>query len=760
MRKQRRYDILLIVSLVMVLIGVLVFSQVIFSKNSIKTQRKEMASSLGTINRNLQSVLESKIHSNLETLVGLSSVIGYSFKDEIDHGKADNRLLVEQLNLLNEQNQFVRMGIIDKHYQAQFVYVSDKQPDIVDVTNDEFIKKAMEGETAISTTFFDENLQQYVNRYVVPIYKGGMQGNGEIIGVLSGTDRTDKLRYLLNSNEVKKQSVHAHLVDKDGNFVIRNKVYFYDENARNIFDTNVWTSQEKSELKTSLSKGEESFAIVSTEKEEYGISLLPLGLNDWYIMSVVPTDRLISDSMKWYHLQRGMFVTCFIILVCLLFYIYQMMSKNNKEMYEIAYFDENTNIFNRKKFLMEVPNYLEDGTKRAIAVLKICNETKIRNLYGSEQVDELIKKIGIVLKEFLVHGDVFAIGRNENFLLLLQCENEEEVYRKVNPFLEVIHEIKIVDNQKVYPICALGIRFVDGTDRDMVEQRIIEAYIAVKHEKNIWKNTIVFFNDEFYQKELLKNRIENRMEEALQKEEFKIRLQPKIDLKTKNIKGMEALVRWIQEDGSMIFPDQFIPIFEKNGFCVRLDYYMVEQACKLLRHWLDTGYNVVPISVNQCRLILYEKDYVVKLHEILKKWNIDPQYIILEVTEGLMFADSEQVSQILKRIHEQGFRISMDDFGSGFSSLNLLKDLPIDELKLDRVFLSTIDQKNEEKRDRIMQHIIQLAKDLQIETVIEGIETKEQEELLRSMNCDIGQGYYYDKPLSIEEVEEKYYKSE
>ena len=215
-------------------------------------------------------------------------------------------------------------------------------------------------------------------------------------------------------------------------------------------------------------------------------------------------------------------------------------------------------------------------------------------------------------------------------------------------------------------------------------------------------------------------------------------------------------MRWVRPDGLSFYPDQFIPVFEKNGFCVDLDFYMVDQACRTLRRWLDEGRDVIPISVNQCRLMLYEAGYVQRLCSILNRWNIPPRLIVLEVTESLALESIDRVRAVLLGLHGQGFSISMDDFGSGYSSLNTLKDLPIDELKLDRVFLAARDETDEEKRDLVLKNVIHLAQELHITTVVEGVETEAQLDFIRRMHCDLAQGYYFDRPISVEEFEQKY----
>lgn len=180
---------------------------------------------------------------------------------------------------------------------------------------------------------------------------------------------------------------------------------------------------------------------------------------------------------------------------------------------------------------------------------------------------------------------------------------------------------------------------------------------------------------------------------------------------------------------------------------------MLDEVCRRLRSWLDAGMAVTPVSVNQSRRLLYQPDYVRTLEQTLERHGISPALIVLEITESIAMENLEAFKRVVSRLHGQGFRISMDDFGSGYSSLNVLKDIPVDELKLDRVFLSSA--KDEARRDTIVRHVIRLAEDLGITTVSEGVETDEQVAFLRACGCDIAQGFYFAKPMPPEELENR-----
>ena len=251
-------------------------------------------------------------------------------------------------------------------------------------------------------------------------------------------------------------------------------------------------------------------------------------------------------------------------------------------------------------------------------------------------------------------------------------------------------------------------------------------------------------------------RLKNIMGAALQNRDFQVYLQPKYRTESETIGGAEALVRWMKSDGSMIYPDEFIPLFENNGFCTKLDLYMVECACRQIREWIDSGKEPVGISVNQSKLLFYENDYIETMTNLIRKYDIPGSLITLEILEGLAADNVDELNQKMSLLQKQGFRISMDDFGSGYSSLNILGNLHIDELKLDRGFLLEVSDAENVRSRIIMELIVQLTGKLHISTVVEGVETAENEALCRDMGCDLGQGYYYSRPIPREEFNQKY----
>lgn len=240
---------------------------------------------------------------------------------------------------------------------------------------------------------------------------------------------------------------------------------------------------------------------------------------------------------------------------------------------------------------------------------------------------------------------------------------------------------------------------------------------------------------------------------SIKNNEFIIFLQPKFDTITEKIVGAEALIRKLK-DGKIIMPNEFIPQYEKTGVITKLDTYVLEEVCKLQRKWRNLNLPLLPISINESRHHLKNKNHIKELKEILIRYDADANLIELEMTETTVVEDILVAKGAAEAVKKLGFIVSMDDFGTGYSAFNILKDIEIDILKIDKEFFKNLE--NNKRAQIIIETIIQMCKKLKIKTVAEGIETKEQVEFLRKIGCDIIQGYYFSKPITITEFEEKY----
>jgi len=282
---------------------------------------------------------------------------------------------------------------------------------------------------------------------------------------------------------------------------------------------------------------------------------------------------------------------------------------------------------------------------------------------------------------------------------------------------------------------------------------ISNANVARKRTKLPDMPRIIFYQDEMGDRLKTEVAYAADMESAFHNHEFIVYLQPKVSLKTGQIDGAEALIRWKKQDGRMIYPNDFIPVFEKNKSITLLDYYVYDEICKYLRNRIDSGKRVVRVSVNVSRVHLFSIDELVSyIKSLINKYKLPPELLEFELTETVFTDKVDDTIQLMSKLRELGVLISMDDFGSGYSSLNVLTKLPLDVLKLDKEFLDDFDNDPDEKI--IIPSVIDMAKKLNLSVVCEGVETGEQVEFLTEVGCDYAQGYYYSKPIPQEQFDE------
>jgi EAL domain-containing protein (putative c-di-GMP-specific phosphodiesterase class I) len=309
--------------------------------------------------------------------------------------------------------------------------------------------------------------------------------------------------------------------------------------------------------------------------------------------------------------------------------------------------------------------------------------------------------------------------------------------------------------QKYYLPIMAGVYIIDDPKLNLItiQDRANSARKSNKEMRQAQLCSIVFYSEMQRLRMVREREITNRMESALTNDEFIFYLQPQVELENERIVGAEALVRWADPQRGVVYPNEFIPTLEKNGFITKLDIHIFEKVCKLIEKWIGEGRDPVPVSVNLSRLHLTESGFLDEYERIKNRYSIPDGLIQLELTETVVYENFELIYNAVDRVHKLGFVMALDDFGSGYSSLNLLKDIPVDILKLDRGFFDE-ERGSRNRGEHIIEGIISLARKLDMVIVAEGVESMAQLAFLKQVQCDMVQGYIYSKPVSIEEFEE------
>lgn len=411
-------------------------------------------------------------------------------------------------------------------------------------------------------------------------------------------------------------------------------------------------------------------------------------------------------------------------------------------------YDRLTEAWNYNRFLVEGKQRLcNSSLMQAVVTMDIKNFKVINASFSYEKGDAVLVHISSLLNSFTGGSECFARIEADKFIMLLEYQSISGLQHRLNQLIRRIEQIPEEEKLDFDIRCIMGVCLVEQGDQD-VSVLADHANAARKSLKDYHKSAYSFYNRAAEQKIVREREITFRMRGALENRDFLVYYQPKISLKAKKIIGLEALVRWRGKDGRIIPPDEFIPVFEKNGFISELDSYVYERVCELIASWMADGLKPLPIAVNISRLHIVEPDFLERLTAINEKHGVPERYLELEITENAFLNNTEVVLKAAKEIKNQGFVLTMDDFGTGYSSLSLLKDLPVDFIKLDREFFRKV---LNEREKIIVSNVIHMAKELDIQVISEGIETSEHELFLKEIGCDLAQGYRYGKPAPIEQ---------
>ena len=689
--------------------------------------------------------LEQKIQTDFQIVYTLAAFL--EFNQGLNKENFSRGLLES-----NNHNNFVRMGYFSKNGRG--VRVTRGKDMEIDVTLEEIspcmqeiVRSAWEGAEAFSGISYDEKLEKDVIGYAVPVYR-----NGEIIGALVATEAADSLREMLNGETIFAGNGYIRLVDSQGNYVLP-----YEEDS--VFSGDYFSAEEKERIEETLQEGGNCFTSVRYNGNLFRIYIAATDIRDWNLFGIESVNEVNRFTSQMILITRIAFSLVLAVVILLVFYGYRALKKKNRELIRYAYYDPLTGAYNSEKFQQELTEVMKGQEAWALAGMNIRQFKFINEIFGRNQADSLLCHVKEVMENNMEEEEYFCSNSADMFLMLLKTSDKKIIQERIRKIMGDISAFSANwrRNYEIQMYCGISL-IPAGGKKDTATMQTTHTMFALEKARTLPRNSIWFYDLKLHQEEILQNYVESHMNQALEAGEFKMYLQPKFELKTGKLVGAETLVRWIPEDGKVIYPGQFIPIFERNGFCAALDMYMTEQVCRQLRRWRDENGQVVPVSVNQSKILFYEADYVERMEKLIKKYQVPAEWITLEILEGLAMENIDKLNQVILRLKKIGFRISMDDFGSGYSSLNILGNLRIDELKLDKGFFKELEGADRRRQTIIIEHIIEISKSLKISTVAEGIETEGDQQMVRDLGCDYGQGYYYCRPVPVEEFNEKYMK--
>ena len=431
--------------------------------------------------------------------------------------------------------------------------------------------------------------------------------------------------------------------------------------------------------------------------------------------------------------------------------------KQTEDLKYMAYYDALTGLYNRNYFVRLLSEWVRkaqvEHTKISVMCMRLDEFRKINDSMGMIAGDEVVQLFGLFLKE-LQNEDVIASHFYEDMFFVSVYDpfgnnTAERIFRKICERLEDTFYITS-GSAEIKSTISVGVSEYPESARNSLELiNCAEIVMLQKSEKG--RNSIDYFEAPMLLDFMENIQLENQLKEAIESEDFELYYQPQYDSLSNKLRGVEALIRWRKHDGKLVSPAVFIPLAEKDGLIVQIGNWVLEEGIRSFKKWYDKYKYPMMLSLNISAIQYKRKDFVHKLLRLLEKYQVNPELIELEITESVLIDDFESVVEKLHTLKEYGIKISLDDFGTGFSSLSYLKGLPIDTLKIDKSFIDTVIEDNSTRV--ITESIIAMVKKLGCDTVAEGVETQEQFEYLKGINCDNIQGFLLGKPMPASEVD-------
>nr|WP_122012668.1 EAL domain-containing protein [Maliibacterium massiliense] len=620
----------------------------------------------------------------------------------------------------------------------------------MDVSQYPVVSEALAGETGVSG-FLVPNFDGTMG----VLYAAPYKPDGDITGAVAGWVSPDVMQDLLSTSTFDGAGF-SHIINQQGDYIVQagsavasDEGFFTEmQQQAQMFEG---SSIEKMRADMQGGKsGQLQFRLGEDMQE--ALTYIPLENNRWYLLSVVPTTVYADKVTSFTNLTLLLAAVVFFMFLCLIGAILLINRKNNRRITKMAYEDPVTGGFTSQRFEMAIHARMKDPAPFAFVSLDIRKFKLINDAFGSTRGNLVLKHVHDVIAQHLQDGESVARISSDTFNVLLNSTEQREIAQRLEDITRQINAFNERMDPPYYLTLDCGIFMVDRPQVDivMMRDRSNAARKSNKQRNNAQHCACVFYNDLDRVQLLREKEMENIMERALENDEFVVYLQPKVSIETGKTVGAEALVCWNNPERGIIYPNDFIPLFERNGFILQLDMYVFEQVCKLLRRWIDEGRKVLPISVNLSRNHLRIPHFLDKYQQIQQRYGVPPAYIEIELTETLVFENLDQLKEVIDQIHAMGFQCSMDDFGSGYSSLNVLKEVPVDVLKLDRGFFT---KEGDARGNDVVEAVVGLARKLGMQTVSEGVETNAQVEFLRQVRCDMIQGYVFSRAVPIEAFE-------
>lgn len=669
-----------------------------------------------------KEAINNKLNNELDSLVLVANQLGERYS------------LSTEKNLVEVFHEYVR----DKGDSQLFLGTLDGEGilpsnQVVNISGRNYYRLALQGEKNISERLlsrFDGNALFVIS---VPIYHGT-----DIVGTIQRQYTFEQMVEICAVSLYANQG-YTYIINSEGYIILSSQLDVYNRESDNYFRMLYLNNPEESrKLTTDIANNQNGFMEAVVDGNPVFSAYTPLDdVYDWYLISSIQKNSVLSNVqhvVKIFYVV--LFAVAFTFTVTSLYILYRN-SKQRKKLQKIAFVDPITGFDTFAKFSVDIPEILSTYPNKEfyIFTFDIDNFKYINNYYGFDIGDRILRYIHQLYSKAMHQNERCARIYSDHFVALLEDVSPSRLK-------ELFSSELIFDNITLYLSSGL---YKISDYSEGISLMVDKANMAAKAGKGKHYKDVQIY-DQQLDKQLIENEQAKRaVEQAIHNDLIVPFFQPKININTLELEGAEALARWVTPNGTIIPPGEFIPLCEKTGLVKEIDMIIFEKTLRFLQTCISENIHCVPISVNFSRIHLINHDFIETIMNKIKTYDVPANLIEIELTETTIFDSYQAVQEFIKNLHANGLQVSMDDFGSGYSSLNMLKDIDIDVIKFDRGFIEGT-EKNE-KQKVILESLSRMANQLDIKIVVEGVETEENLALMKELGCDIAQGYYFSRPL-------------
>ena len=635
--------------------------------------------------------------------------------------------LAKTYDSIVKENNFKRIAIVNTEGIAYF-----NDGEVADISDREYFNSAINGNMYVSSMVFSRVDGKKSNTFSVPIYK-----DNKIVGVIFASVLTDKFYETVNLDTLTDLG-DSIIINSNGEVIVSHENSVFNSDKINFFEQlkSSGIEAEKNKFNYKI-KGYKQLKLNNGSKVLIHYSKLTY--SDWWAITLID-----SNNIRGYYVDIIKNLAIILILIILFIVtltntIYNKEKKRFENIQDIAYKDIITDGNNDKYLSENISKIIKGKGNFAFISLEIVNIKNIVTAIGLNNTKYILKDIYKYLSNMLDENEIVIHSYLGEYKLLIKYTSVKELFKRI----EAINLSNINENinfiMGIYLIDDSGISFEDMCSNVSIAKE------ALNNSK--CKSKYIIYNKQIHKREVDKLKLEEDIKSAIENKEFKAWFQPKYGKDGKSIIGAEALVRWYKY-GTIISPYVFIPICEANGLIKNIDELVFEDVCKNISEWIKNNKNVVPISVNLSRSYIDKENFIYDLEKYIDKYKVPRELIHFEITESSLMGNESKLKDIVCILHKKGFKVFLDDFRVGYSSIKAISEVNFDVLKIDKSFVDGI---GNNKWENIIRYTIIMANKLGMKIIAEGIETQEQYKFLSECNCDIFQGYYFNKPMNSDD---------